>query len=142
MINGYLRNILGVALILCPILFHSCLPDKGVNCTEEYRMLTVSVKDSASKPVILSNYFVKKTSTGEVIDFSSEDPYIDSINRIQGIYFLMTDGKMGMTSKSGTEFEFLGLLDSVQIVDEKYIVGNDDCHVIMLSGKTEIVISK
>jgi hypothetical protein len=113
-----------------------------VLCTEEYRMLTVTIKDSQSNPVILSDYFVKKTSTGEIIDFSHEEPFMDSINRVQGIYFLCTDGKMGMTSKSGTEFEFHGILDTTEIVNEKYLIGNDQCHIILLSGKTTIVIEK
>ena len=107
-------------------------------CTQEYRMLTITVKDTASKPVILSTYFVKKTTTGEIIDYSRED----SIYRIQGIYFICTDGKMGMTSKEGTEFEFHGILGTTEVVNEKYLIGNDACHVKMLSGKTEIVIPK
>ncbi|MFH1296576.1 MAG: hypothetical protein ABIJ04_04800 [Bacteroidota bacterium] len=137
-----MKNLIVFILIICPILICSCKRDKIIICTEEYSMLTVSIKDTASNPVILSQYFVKKTSTGEIIDFSQEDPYFDSINRIQGIYFVFTDGKMGMTSKNGTEFEFHGILGTTEIVNEKYIIGNDDCHVIMLSGKTEIVISK
>ena len=137
-----MRNLLVFLLIICPILFFSCNRDKDVICTMEYRILTISIKDTASKPVMLSNYFVKKTSTGEIIDFSKEEPYLDSINRIQGIYFVCTDGKMGMTSKSGTEFEFHGILGTTEIVNEKYLIGNDLCHVKMLSGKPEIVISK
>ncbi len=137
-----IRN-LKVDLLLIPlILFFACKRDNGVICTEEYRMLTVSIRDTASKPVILNKYFVKKTSTGEIIDFSKEEPYLDSINRIQGIYFVFTDGKMGMTSKDGTEFEFHGILGTTEIVNEKYLIGNDECHVKMLSGKKEIVISK
>ena len=73
--------------------------------------------------------------------FSQLDPFMDSINRIQGIYFLCTDGQMDMTSRSGTEFEFHGILDSTEIVNEKYLIGNDQCHVIMFSGQTEIVIT-
>ncbi|MFH1295792.1 MAG: hypothetical protein ABIJ04_00765 [Bacteroidota bacterium] len=105
-------------------------------------MLTISIKDTESKPVLLSQYFVKKTSSGEIIDFSQENPYLDSINRIQGIYFLFTDGNMGMTSRHGTEFEFHGLIGATEVVNEGYIIGNDECHVLLLSGKTEIVISK
>ena len=137
-----IRN-LKVYLLLIPLIsFFACKRDNGAICTTEYRMLTVSIKDTASKPVILSNYFVKKTSTGEIIDFSKEEPYLDSITRIQGIYFVFTDGKIGMTSKDGTEFEFHGILGTTEIVNEKYLIGNDECHVKMLSGKTEIIISK
>jgi len=137
-----IKNLIEFALIICPILFFSCKRDKGVICTTEYRMLTVSIKDMASNPILLSNYFVKKTSTGEIIDFSKEDHYLDSINRIQGIYFLCTDGEMGMTSLNGTEFEFHGILGTTELVNEKYLIENDECHVKMLSGKTEIIISK
>ena len=71
-----------------------------------------------------------------------EDPLMDSINRSRGIYTIFTDGKMGMTSKTGTEFEFHGIIDSTELVNEKYLIGNDVCHVTLLSGKTAIIITK
>jgi len=131
-------------MILSTVISLSCMRHRhdDIMCTEEYRMLTVTIKDSQSNPVILSDYFVKKTSTGEIIDFSHEDPFMDSINKVQGIYFLCTDGMMGMTSKSGTEFEFHGIMDTTEIVNEKYLIGNDQCHVFLLSGQTNIVITK
>jgi hypothetical protein len=133
-----------ILIIIGSMFLLSCMSKRhdDIMCTTEFRMLTISVKDIHSNPVILNDYFVKKTSTGEIIDFSQQDPFMDSINRIQGIYFLCTDGQMAMTSRSGTEFEFHGILDSTEIVNEKYIIGNDQCHVIMLSGQTEIVIIK
>jgi hypothetical protein len=133
-----------ILMITGTVIFLSCMRDRRdyVLCTSEYRMLTVTIKDSQSNPVILSDYFVKKTSTGEIIDFSHEDPYMDSINRVQGIYFLCTDGMMAITSKSGTEFEFHGIMDTTEIVNEKYLIGNDQCHVILFSGQTNIVITK
>jgi hypothetical protein len=107
-------------------------------CTTEYRILTISIIDSSARPLILTNYFVRKTSTGEVIEFSKEEPYADSVNKINGIYILFTDGKMAMTSKSGTEFEFHGIKGDIEIVNEKYIIGNDLCHVQRISGKPVI----
>jgi hypothetical protein len=104
----------------------------------EYRILTISIRDSVAQPILLNNYFVRKTGTGEIIDFSKEEPYADSINRINGIYILFTDGKMSMTSKGGTEFEFHGEKGGIEIVNEKYIIGNDLCHVKRISGKSEI----
>ena len=102
-------------------------------------MLTVTIKDSASNPVILDHYYVKKTSTGEIIDFSQEEPFFDSINRQNGIYLLFSDGKMGMTSKTGTQFELHGKMDTTEIINEKYVIGKDECHILMYSGKTEII---
>ena len=141
-----MKKYLAILLIIGSVVVMSCLSHKHKNddklCTTEYRMLTISIKDSLLKPVILSDYFVKKTSTGEIIDFAAEDPYMDSFNRLQGIYFICTDGKMSMTSLQGTDFEFHGFLDSAEIVTEPYIIGNDECHVIMLAGKPEIILTK
>jgi hypothetical protein len=134
-----------ILMIIGAMFLLSCMRNNkhdDVLCTTDYRMLTVTIKDSHSNPVILSDYFVKKTSTGEIIDFSKEDPFMDSINRIQGIYLLSTDGKMGMVSRSGTEFEFHGILDTTEIVNEKYIIGKDQCHIMMLSGQTSIVVTE
>ena len=108
-------------------------------CTQEYRILTISVKDQASNPVLLDQYFVVKSSTGEMIDFSQEDPFTDSINRLNGIYTLMTDGRMEMTSRAGVEFVFHGRIGNAEIVNEKYIIANDACHVSLVSGKTEVI---
>ncbi|MFZ4522350.1 MAG: hypothetical protein ACOYNC_11635 [Bacteroidales bacterium] len=130
-------------ILLCLPLLISCLSqnDKDdVACTEEYRMLTITVRDSAAHPVILSQYFVRKTSTGDTLDFAREDPYADSINKVQGIYIVFTDGKMGMTSKTGTSFEFHGFQNGMETVLENFTIGKDNCHVYWLSGKQVIII--
>jgi hypothetical protein len=116
------------------MLFFSCKNDNGVMCTQEYRMLTISVKDSSSNPVLLTSSYIKKTSTGEILEFP------DSTLRSQGMYVVCSDGNMQMTSGTGTEFEFYGILNKAIIVDEKYIIGNDQCHVHMISGKTNIIL--
>jgi hypothetical protein len=128
-------------LSLSLLLLIACNSVKEKNCTMEYRMLTISVRDSLSRPILLSQYHVKKVNTGEIIDFKQEDPYSDSISRLNGVYILLADSKIGMTSQNGTEFEFYGLTSDSVVVSEKYIVGNDGCHVETRSGKTEIMIS-
>ena len=120
----------------------SCRQNKQVACTEVYTMLTVSVKDSAANPVLLSSYFMKKTATGEIINFAGENPFIDSINRIHGIYTLFTDGKMGMTAEVGTRFEFHGMKGSTELLNSPYVIGNDKCHVKLIAGKTEIMAAE
>lgn len=132
-------------ILLCLGLTVSCIPgsnDNYIACTEEYRMITVSIRDADAKPVVLSSYFVKKTSTGEIIDFAKEDPVTDSILKVQGIYIICTDGKMGMTSANGTEFEFHGFSGATETINESYIIGHDQCHIKLISGKTEIVLAR
>lgn len=136
------RYIIKFLLTFWLMIFISCDHDKEDNimCTMEYRMLTVTIHDEAGKPVVLDSCFIKKSGTGQIIDFSTEDPYFDSINRNNGIYLLFTDGKMSMTSANGEEFEFHGIKDDSTIVREKYKIGHDLCHVLLNSGKTEVVV--
>jgi len=137
-----MKKIFPFGIIILLVMLYSCIlnTDDDLVCTEEYRMLTVSLTDSIDNPVILTSNYTEKTSTGEIIDFVQEDNYFDSINRANGIYILFTDGKMSMTSKSGTEFQFKGFIDSVLVVCEPYIIKNDGCHVLLESGNTEIVL--
>ncbi|MCX6304349.1 MAG: hypothetical protein NT040_05230 [Bacteroidetes bacterium] len=140
-----MKSTTALLLIIMMPLFLSCISqDKkdDVQCTMEYRMLMVSVKDPAALPVVLDRHYVVKSSTGDTLDFSKEDPYADSIYRIQGSYIIFTDGKMGMTSKEGALFEFHGLLNGVEIVNEKYLIGKNDCHVQLRSGNTAIIIPR
>jgi hypothetical protein len=131
-----MKQLLNLAVML---LLLSCKQSHEVMCTMEYRMLTVSIKDSAAQPVILGSYFLKNTATSEVLDLSSQDPFADSINRIGGRYFICNDGMMGMVSTSGTAFEFHGMQGSKEVVNEPYIIGKDECHIRLVSGKTEII---
>jgi len=119
----------------------SCKNDKAIICTQEYKMLTVTIKNSNGDPVYLWWYSVSKKSTGEGLDFSHEDPYQDSINRTQGIYTIFTDGLMDMTTREGMEFDFLMMNGSMPVVIGTYLIGKDDCHCLLLAGNTEIVLN-
>lgn len=117
------------------------LGDDTVMCTEDYRMLTVTVSDPNGAPFLLDSSFVKKTATGEVIRFEAEDPYMDSVLRLEGRYLLMTDGKMGLTSGTGTEFTFHGFKSGMGLISESYVIANDRCHVLKLSGRDTVVVN-
>ncbi|MEI7662583.1 MAG: hypothetical protein WCK34_10305 [Bacteroidota bacterium] len=123
-------------LLLLVFPFFGCREDKGILCTQEYRFLVISIKNSASLPVLLTRYYVQKTGTGETLEFP------DSTGRVHGKYCLITDSQMSMTIKTGSEFIFHGLVDTNEVVREKYLVGNDGCHINLIAGKTEIVILK
>jgi len=119
----------------------SCKNEKTIICTQEYKILTVTVKNSDGDPVYLSWYSVSNKNTGEGLDFSHEDPYMDSINRTQGIYTIFTDGLMEMTTKEGTEFDFSMMNGSMPVVIGTCLIGKDDCHCLLLGGNTEIVLN-
>jgi hypothetical protein len=90
--------------------------------------------------VLLDSTFVTRTSTSEVIRFSQEDPWIDSVLRLQGIYILFTDGHKHQTSTNGEEFTFYGFLSPDEMVTEPYIIANDLCHVVKVTGRDTVVI--
>jgi hypothetical protein len=111
-----------------------------VICTTDFRMLMVTVRDSTGHPVLLDEFNVTKSATGQVFNLGQFDPYFDSINRVNGQYMLLTDGQFQYTTLKGDEFVFRGLIDSTEVVREKYILGNDRCHVRVVSGNLQIVV--
>ncbi len=123
------------------VLFSCADTNNGLMCTEEYRMLTVTIYDSEMEPIILTDYYTLKTSTDEIIDFKPENQYIDSIYTINGTYILFTDSKMAEASKSGTEFRFQGFIDTLLVVNKPFIIRNDGCHIELVSGNPNIVLN-
>ena len=129
---------------LLGLLFNSCLDIRedphDYPCTSEYRMLSVSIRDTAGQPVHLDRYLVTKTSTGKTFDYIKLEPYADSIGRVEGRYLLITDAQFGYTTQKGDEFLFQGWLDSARVVNESYILANDRCHVKVVAGDLELVL--
>ncbi|HNW74944.1 MAG TPA: hypothetical protein PKN44_15045 [Bacteroidales bacterium] len=114
------------------------VPDRP--CTTEYRTLAVTVCDSSSHPVFLDSCYVRKVNTGEIVDFSGSDRYLDSIGRIQGRYLIGSDGKMALVSPTGIWFEFHGLISGVEVAERNYLVGYDGCHVVLMEGNPVIIV--
>ena len=130
------------SLFIGSFLMISCYRDKEVLCTSEYRMLSITVKDSAGHPVIFTSHYVRKTVTGEILQFPEIDEWTDSVNRVQGIYVIMTDSKLDMTTKSGNQYEFHGKMGNPEVLQENYIIGNDGCHVTLIQGNTNVMQGK
>lgn len=121
------------------ILFSCTDSNDGLVCTEEFRMLTVTVNYSNQEPVLLTDYYTQKISTGEKIYFKPENEYIDSIYTNNGTYILFTDDKLGKVSRSGNEFQFKGFIDTIMVVNKTFIIRNDGCHIDLISGNTNII---
>ena len=131
----------GITGLVCLILLvmASCSQDERA-CTEEFVMLTVTVKDTLNRPVVLDDYFVLEEATGDTLDLSSTDPWMDSVNRQEGRYFLLTDAQFGLTAARGRDFSFMGFLDTNRVAHRVYRIGNDACHVVLLAGNPIITI--
>jgi len=132
-----MRNV----LFFISLILYSCTDtNDGLVCTEEFRMLTITVNYSDQLPVLLTDYYTLKTSTGEKIDFKPENEYIDSMYTNNGTYVLFTDDKMSKVSRSGTEFQFKGFIDTILMVNKTFIIRNDGCHIELVSGNPNIIL--
>ncbi|HRY98313.1 MAG TPA: hypothetical protein P5550_04570 [Bacteroidales bacterium] len=130
-------------LLLLPLLMlsaGSCTEDDRA-CTEEFVMLTISLSYPDTSPVLLDDYTVTDLSSGQVLSLSGVDQWIDSVNRLEGRYFLLTDGEYGLTDAQGWPFRFQGYIDTTEVVSRTFSIRNDGCHVRLASGNPDIVIN-
>jgi hypothetical protein len=106
----------------------------NVICTEEYRMITVSVVDTSGNPVDLDMHEVY--IQGSMIPFNIID---DSWQA--GTYIIIADDKMNVLDRyEPTTFRFDGYLSGELVVREYYQVRHDCCHVVLVSGNTNVTI--
>jgi hypothetical protein len=109
-----------------------CGPDRA--CTMEYRMLTVSVRDSLNAPYLLDSTFTIKASTGEEIRPQQElfEP---------GLYTVLSDSEMDLTTRQGESFTFKGYRHGQLKVSEAYLIQHDCCHINLVAGNTYVILN-
>ncbi len=102
----------------------------------EYRMVYVTVSDSAGKAVVLdSNYTEIVNSKKKIIEPA------DSLEKTKGIYLLITDSQKDIIAENvETDVNFIGKKGSAVVVVEHYVITQDGCHIRLVSGNTNIVI--
>lgn len=137
-------------LILISALFalaFSCDDSENVNsgecpqniaCTDIFVSVMAEIKDNDGKPYILDEYYTMKLSTGEKISFQNNGT--DQTARLYGAYAVLADSQLKKTTKSGQEFEFIGIKDGKEVVRKKFVISHDCCHVKLVSGDTKITV--
>lgn len=117
-------------------LFLSILSCKSedINCTMEFRMITVQVMDANNAPTTLDDYFV--TIDRDTI-LNKDDEYGDWMD---GSIIIFTDSHMDKTNTSGKTFRLTGYVNNALVVDEFYVIAHDKCHVELKSGKSVVII--
>jgi len=110
-------------------------------CTEEYRTITVSVKDKEGVAVALDYFEVVDLSNGDdiTLDVSSSEFAWMAKN---GAYPLFSDKYVAKYSNKKLGINFKAYVDDKLLVDSDYVVGADCCHVTLIEGETDIVIAK
>ena len=118
------------------VILSSCSRNKI--CTQEFRLIYINIKDSLGKAVLLDSNYTQVISSQEKIIEKT-----DSIDKIEGLYILFTDSQKDMIPENiETEVQFIGIMGFVKIVEEKYIMSQDGCHIKLLSGKTNIILNQ
>lgn len=114
---------------------------EGIMCTEEFRSIMVEVKNSKGEPYQLDSYETVKLPEGEKIILRN-DIGQDSVFRALGQYPVLTDGERKLVAKNGTEIQLTGSKNGKEVVKRTFVIGNDCCHIILVSGDTIIVVQE
>ncbi|MDX1767687.1 MAG: hypothetical protein R3294_06515 [Arenibacter troitsensis] len=111
-----------------------------VFCTEEFRTITISVKDKDGAAVALDHYKVVVLSDGEDITLNASSSEYEWMSK-NGSYPLFSDKYVTKYRNKEIEINFQGFIDDELLVDSDYTVGADCCHVTLVEGETDIVIA-
>lgn len=119
-------------LLLTPAAFTNCDKTMGDVCTDEFRMVTVSVQSAGGTPVVLDSVYTIRQSNGERIN--PEQP------NSAGIYVVLDDSYHSRLRKTEDDFRFVGWRNNSVAVDEVYHISGDKCHINKHSGPVIVTI--
>ena len=113
-------------------------PD-DIMCTAMFASVGVTITGADRKPVLLDSF-----TSIRLKDKTNMFP--EKANILQspetGNYPVADDNNLSILPKAGDEIMFTGYKDGKEIVKEKYVIGHDCCHVLMVSGKKEIILNQ
>jgi hypothetical protein len=105
-------------------------------CTMEFRSIVVSLKHKADQsPFVLSDYSVVLVS-----DNTDITPVSDSIAIKNGFYPVTDDSKRNYFRFKNTEVEFKGYLNNELVIERRFIITADCCHISLVDGETSIML--
>jgi len=127
--------------ILLIFILISCCDDNldcvGAACTEEFLTLAVTIVDLDYNPVDLESYKVVTAETKQDITINPNQTELDWMKSF-GMYPLFSDSFANDYINDSVEINFMGYINNKIVVNEKYIVGADCCHVHLIEGQTDI----
>lgn len=111
-----------------------------VFCTEEFRTITVSVKDNDGVAVALDSFKVVDLTNGENITLDASGSEYEWMTK-NGTYPLFSDKYVAKYRNKEIEINFQAYVDDKILVDSDFTVGADCCHVVLIEGDTDIVLA-
>lgn len=132
-------------LILVAFLFLNCNREndtrddsdcENMMCTEVFVSVNVLIRHSNdNSPVTLTNFKVIRVSDNK--DLTTNDNDLTDNN---GYYTIVNDNTSALIKKSTTEVEFQGFINSSMVVQKRFTVGMDCCHVSLISDEPIVSI--
>lgn len=107
----------------------------GVACTQDFRAITILVKDGNGDPVELNSFGAKFKETGKTVEHNFGDEYMDD-----GYYVIANDANMEDVICDGTEIIFSYSTDGKTFKEETFLVGKDCCHIEWKDSKAQEII--
>ena len=135
-----------ISILFVIPLFQSCMKGDEVDdcngiCTEEFRTITIEIKDAEGNPVALDSFRVINTANDNELSTGMNASEFDYFREI-GTYPIFSDLYSQEFRKREITINFKGFIDEVEIVNENYEVGADCCHVYYISGEGELQIGE
>lgn len=131
-----IRRLVAITISAVMLITPSC-KKLITECTEEFRMIIVNVNKVDNTPAEIEDYYMVRTSDKDTILSKNNNPYEDDF--FEGIT-IFSDSEMNETTEKGTEFLLTCYWHEKLVVSEKYIISNNQCHIQLESGKTNIRI--
>ena len=108
----------------------------GAICTEEFRSIVVTLKHSSdSTAYILTVYKVIR-----IYDKLDITPNDDNLTDNNGYYPITNDLKLELFKFKNVEVEFSGYLNNALVIQSRFIITGDCCHISLVEGDTKFYI--
>lgn len=123
-----LKSTIVIILTLVIGLGQACNNGGGKICTEEFRMISVTVIGAE-----LDEYYTLRNKNGDTIRLEYFQKFGNTIS-----YPVLDDSFQSSIANKNEEFTFVGIIDDKEVINEPYVIGADECHIDKVSGTNEI----
>jgi hypothetical protein len=101
--------------------------DSGVACTEEFRIVSITVNGDVLNKV----YTVRKSNNDTI--FNDQGGVFGS-----NTYVVLDDNYLSKLKSQTDDFLFVGEINGSVVIEELFKIRADECHVEYVSGNTDV----
>jgi hypothetical protein len=128
-----MNKIILLFAFLC-VFLGSCekCDDEQLICTEEFRMVTIKLKNALAGPIVLDSSYTIRQSNNERIRPEQQV--------LPGSYVVLDDSYHYKLKNQEDNFRFYGWKNNQLIADQLFRIGGDNCHINKISGADIFVV--